>query len=122
MDDKIIAYVDKTIVKITGITVCGIKPNELEVAVAQRIGCPVRVIGVSSSHIQMDIYGLEPEAVMRDEEGIIKAISVMPGLTASEVAGIASAQKAREVSAEQLAGRTRGSCGKENWVGMQWRK
>lgn len=117
MDDRIIAYVDKTVVKITGIAVHGVKPRDLEAAVVARIGRPARVIGVSSNHIQMDIYGLEPEAVLQDEAGLITAISLVPGLTAKEVAGIAFAEKAREVSAEQLSGKPRMSCAKENWVG-----
>lgn len=118
MEDKIVAYVDKTIVKITGIRIQGIKPVDLEQAVAQKIGCPVRVIGVSSESIQMDIYGLEPEAVLRDEAGLIRTISLIPGLTATDVAQIATAEKAREISAEELAKRTRTSCPKENWVGV----
>jgi predicted nucleic acid-binding protein len=118
LEDKIIAYVDKTIVKITGIRVHGIKPVDLEKAVAQSIGSPVRVIGVSSESIQMDIYGLEPEAVLRDATGLIRTISLIPGLTATDVAQIATAEKAREISAEELAKRTRTSCPKENWVGL----
>lgn len=118
MEDKIIAYVDKTIVKITGIHVRGIKPADLEKKVAAAIGCPVRVIGVSSQSIQMDIYGLEPEAVLRNEKGFLQAVSLVPGLTASNIMQIATAEKAREVSAVELAKRTRTSCPKENWAGL----
>lgn len=118
MEDKIVAYVDKTIVKIIGIRIQGIKPVDLEKAVTKEIGCPVRVIGVSSESIQMDIYGLEPEAVLRNEKGLIQTISLIPGLTASDVAQIVTAEKAREISAEELAKRTRTSCPKENWVGL----
>lgn len=116
MEDQIVAYVDKTIVKITGIRVQGLKPAELETAVAQEIGCPVRVIGVTSQSIQMDVYGLTPEAIIRNEQGLIQAVSLIPGLTASEVAQIAMAEKARAISAADLAKRTRTSCPKENWV------
>ncbi len=118
MEDKIIAYVDKTIVKITGIQVRGMKPAELEKQVTAAIGCPVRVIGVSSQSIQMDIYGLEPEAVMRNEQGFLQAVSLVPGLTASNIMQIATAERAREVSATELAKRTRTSCPKENWAGL----
>lgn len=118
MEDRIIAYVDKTIVKITGIQIQGLKPIELEKAVAQEIGCPVRVIGVSSQSIQMDIYGLEPEAILRNQKGLVQAISLIPGLTASEIVQIVTAEKAREISAEELAKRTRVSCPKANWVGL----
>lgn len=116
VEDKIVAYIDKTIVKITGIRIQGIKPVDLEKAVAEKLGCPVRVIGVSSHSLQMDIYGLEPESVLRDEKGLIRIISLIPGLTASDVAQIVTAEKAREVSAEELAKKPRASCPKENWV------
>ena len=118
LEDKIVAYVDKTIVKITGLHIQGIKLVDLEKAVAKRIKCPVRVIGVSSESLEMDIYGLEPEAVLRDEKGLIRTISLIPGLTASDVSQIVTAEKAQEVSAEELAKRTRTSCPKENWVGL----
>lgn len=118
MEDKIVAYVDKTIVKITGIRIQGIKPIDLEKAVVKEIGCPVRVIGVSSESIKMDIYGLEPEAILRNEKGLIQTISLIPGLTASDVAQIVTAEKAREISAAELVKRTRTSCPKENWVGL----
>lgn len=115
--DKIVAYVGKTIVKITGINVRGIKPVELEQVVSREIGCPVRVIGVSSQAIKMDVYGLEPEAILQNEQGLITAISLVPGLTASDVACIAAAEKAREVSKTELANRPQTVCPKEKWVG-----
>jgi hypothetical protein len=118
LEDQIVAYVDKTIVKITGIRVRGIKPAELETAVAKEIGCPVRVIGVSSESLQMDVYGLDPEAILQNEQGLIQTISLIPGLTASDVAQIALAEKARAIPAAELANRTRTSCPKENWVGL----
>ncbi|MBP1764047.1 MAG: uncharacterized protein H6Q65_1105 [Firmicutes bacterium] len=118
MEDKIVAYVDKTIVKITGIQIQGIKPIELEKAVAAKIGCPVRVIGVTSTSLKMDVYGLDPESILRDEQGLLQTISLIPGLTASDVTQIATAEKAKEISAEELAKRTRTCCPKENWVGL----
>ena len=118
MENIIVAYVDKTIVKITGINVHGMKPNELEKKVAENIGCPVRVIGVSSDSIQMDVYGLSPEAIMRNEQGIIKTISLVPGLTAMDVAHIVDAKKALQISSEELLQRRRTSCPKQNWVGF----
>lgn len=117
-EDKIVAYVDKTIVKITGISVRGIKPVDLEQVVSKEIGCPVRVIGVSSQSIKMDVYGMEPEAILRNEQGLITAISLIPGLTASDVACIAAAEKAREISTTELASRPQAVCPKEKWVGL----
>ena len=116
MTENIIAYVAKTIVKITGFSVKGLKPSELEKHLAGRFGCPVRVIGVSGDEIKMDIYGLEPEAILNDAQGIIKALALVPGLTALEVAKIATAEKVRVLSAEELAGIKITGCAKESLV------
>lgn len=113
MADRIVAYIDKTIVKISGIRVQGIKPLDVEKLVAQRIGRPIRVIGVTSDSLEMDVYGLEPEAVLRDDAGIIKAISLAPGLLATDVARIDSAEKAQPVAAEELAGASGAACPRE---------
>ena len=116
MTENIIAYVAKTIVKITGISVKGLKPSELEQNLADQLGCPVRVIGVSGGEIKMDIYGLEPEAILRDSRGLIRALALVPGLTAGEVAKIASAEKVAVLSAEELAGIKIAGCAKESLV------
>jgi hypothetical protein len=115
MNQRIIAYVDKTIVKITGLQVTGVKPAELEGILREKVGRPVRVIGVTSESLQLDIYGLEPEAIMQDEKGIIKAISLVPGLTATDVARIDQAEKAQQVDLATLAQCPDRSCPKERW-------
>jgi sensor domain CHASE-containing protein len=116
MADKIIAYVDKTIVKITGLRIQGVKPNVIEQLVADQIHRPVRVIGVTGDSLQMDVYDLEPDAILRDEAGVIKAISLAPGLTVSDVAQIDSAEKARTVDMQELAGNQTTGCLKERWL------
>lgn len=119
MNEVVVAFVDKTIVRITGLQVKGLKPFELEDKLSQYIGRPVRLIGATGDSLQMDVYGLEPEAVLRDARGIIEAISAVPGLTALEVAGIASAKKARAVSAEELAAMPKTACAKERWLPLK---
>lgn len=119
MTDRIVAYIDKTIVKISGIKVQGIKPIEVEKLVSQRIGRPIRVIGVTSDSLEMDVYGLEPEAILQDDAGIIKAISMVPGLLAADVARIDSAEKAQPVSAEELARSTGAACPRERRLARQ---
>jgi hypothetical protein len=119
MNEKIIAYLDKTIIKITGLQIKGLKPNVLEELVAKHIGRPVRVIGVTSETLQLDVYGLEPEAIMRDEQGIIKAISLVEGLTASDITQIDRAEKAAAVAVEELAKSIEASCPKERWLHLK---
>lgn len=116
MSEKIIAYVDKTVVKLTGLKIQGLKPFKLEEFLSSKIGRPVRVIGVTSDSLQMDIYGLEPEAVLEDKEGFIKAISLVPGITASEVVQIEKAEKAVTVPVEELARNRSSACPKERWI------
>lgn len=118
-EDSIIAYVDKTIVRITGLTICGLKPNLVEKTLAEYINHPVRVIGVTSDSLQMDIYGLEEEAVLRDEEGIVKVISTVPGLLATEVAKIDRTDSIRTVTADQLLKMDKAVCAKERWLKEQ---
>jgi hypothetical protein len=116
MSERIIAYVDKTVVKISGLKIEGIKPIEIERVLRERVKRPVRVIGVTSDSLQLDIYGLEPDAIMRDEEGIIKAISLAPGLSGTEVAQIDQAEKAQQVDIATLSERINKACAKERWL------
>ena len=53
----------------------------------------VRVIGVTGSSIDMDIYGIDPEQIQKDEHGLIQAISTTEGVTATELAKLAGAEK-----------------------------
>ncbi|MDX9872322.1 MAG: hypothetical protein RBT41_07875 [Clostridia bacterium] len=116
MTERIIAYVDKTVVKITGLKIKGMKPVELEKALQEKLGRPARVIGVTSSSLQLDVYGLEPEAILGDEQGIITAISLTEGVTAAEVARIDTAEKALEADVDLLAQGPVSACPKERWL------
>lgn len=118
METRIVAFVDKTVVKITGVKVRGLKPYELEQTLKNQIGRPVRVIGVTGDAIEMDIYGLEPEALYRDEQGIVKAVSMVSGITAAEVIKIASAEKSVEVSIERVPKGEYPGCAKERWLNL----
>lgn len=116
MAERIIAYVDKTVIKITGLKIEGIKPVHLEKLLKEKLGRPARVIGVTSEALQLDVYGLEPEAILADEQGIITAISLAEGITATEVARIDAAEKALEVDIERLAKGPVSACPKERWL------
>lgn len=113
---RVIVYVDKTIVKITGIEVKGLKPFELEMTLKNLLGRSVRVIGVTAESIEMDVYGLSPESIYKNEEGIIKVISMVEGITAKDVMRIASAEKSVEVSVEELPKGEYYGCSRERWL------
>lgn len=116
MDNRVIVMVDKTIVKIRGVKVKGLRPFELEQTLKNLIGRPVRVIGITAESIDMDIYGLEPDAVYKDEAGIIKAISTVDGITAKDVIKIASAEKSVDISIEKIPKGPYNGCARERWL------
>ena len=116
MDVGIIAYVDKTVVKIRGLKVTGLKPYELEKKIEEAIDKRVRIIGVTGSSIDMDIYGMDKEAVFENESGIINAISMTEGITALEVIKIDSAERIMEIDYENIPTGEYSGCAKERWI------
>ena len=77
----------------------------------------VRVIGVTGSSVDMDVYGIDPEKLLKDEQGIIEAVSLSEGITATEVARIAEAKRIVEVDYAELEGKKRTACARERWAG-----
>ena len=65
--DRIIAFADKTVFSIKGLEVKGLNTEQIEDALMKKLGTIVRVIGVTSDRIEMDVYGIEPEQILRDE-------------------------------------------------------
>ena len=114
--EHVIAYADKTVLKISGVKVKGLKPEDLEEKMNTLFQRPVRLIGVTSDSVEMDVYSLEPEQILENQEGLITAISMVPGLTATEVVQIASAEKARAVSADQIVPGLGQGCARERWL------
>jgi hypothetical protein len=114
MNERTIVYADKTILKITGLKIHGLKPVELEQAVARQLGSAARLIGVTGQSLELDVYGLPPESVLKDEKGLIRAISMVEGIAAGEVETMAAAQRAVEVDANNIPSHT-GGCAGERW-------
>jgi translation elongation factor EF-1beta len=115
MDNSVIAYIDKTVVRIKGVDVRGLKPFELEKKLSEFIQRGIRVIGVTGESIEMDIYNIDPEAILKDESGIIKAISAVEGITATELTKIDSARKIVEVDVNSIPKGQQYGCQKERW-------
>ena len=82
-DENIIVYTDKTVVKVQGLDVKGLDTRALEKILMDKFHSVVRVIGVTGSSIDMDIYGIDPEQIQKDEHGLIQAISTTEGVTAT---------------------------------------
>jgi len=118
VDNQVLVFVDKTYVRISGLQVKGLKPFELEQKLRNTLRRPIRVIGVTGSEIEMDIYGMEPEAVYKDEKGIVKAISTVEGITAADVIKIAQAEKSVEISIDKFPKEEYPGCARERWLNL----
>ena len=84
--DRIIAFADKTVFSIKGLEVKGLNTEQIEDALMKKLGTIVRVIGVTSDRIEMDVYGIEPEQILRDENDVIKAVACAEGITLTDLA------------------------------------
>jgi hypothetical protein len=118
VDNKVVVFVDKTYVRITGLQVKGLRPFELEQTLKNTLQRSIRVIGVTGNSIEMDIYGMSPETVYKDEEGIVKSISTVSGITAADVIKIAEAERTVEVSIEKFPRDQYSGCAKERWLNL----
>ena len=117
MDDcKVIVQVDKTVVKVTGITVKGLNIQQLEALLQEKLVSVVRVIGVTGSSIDMDVYGVEEEDIRRNADGVIQAVSLADGITLTDLAQISSVSKIKEVDIDHKPAYHQGQCMKERWL------
>lgn len=112
---SVIAHVDKTVLKIKGLSIKGLKPYEVEQVLSQKLERPVRVIGVTGDSLEMDIYGIDPELILQDEQGIIRAVSAVEGISAEELTKIDKAEKIISVYINNLPDSNKSGCAKERW-------
>ena len=115
-DSKVIVQVDKTVVKITGIDVKGLNIQEVEAIIKDKLKSVVRIIGVTGSSLEMDVYGIEEEDVLREKDGLIKAISIADGITLTDLAQISSVSKIKTVDVNDIPEYSEGQCMKERWL------
>ena len=115
-DNKVIVQVDKTVVKITGVDVKGLNIQELESLLKDKLKSMVRIIGVTGSSLEMDVYGIEEEDVLKEENGIIKAVALADGITLTDLAQISSVNKLKTVDINDVPSYSEGQCMKERWL------
>ncbi|ABB15547.1 hypothetical protein [Carboxydothermus hydrogenoformans] len=118
---RIIAYIDKTVVKIVGFKIDRINLMEIEKKLIEILKRPVRVIGVSGESLEFDVYELPPEQVYRNERNIIEAIA-NEGIEGVEVAKIVKAEQVPEVNLDDLILKPdeEYNCPAERW--LRWKK
>lgn len=115
-DSKVIVQVDKTVVKITGIDVKGLNIQQLEALLKDKLKSIVRIIGVTGSSVEMDVYGIEEEDVLKEKDGLIKAVSLADGITLTDLAQISSVSKIRTIDFKDVPEYSEGQCMKERWL------
>lgn len=114
-DTKIIVQVDKTVVKVTGLEVKGLNIQQLEEIIIDKLKSVIRIIGVTGNSIEMDVYGVEEEDILREQDGIIKAISLADGITVSDLSALSSVKKIQSVDINAIPEYIEGGCKGERW-------
>lgn len=113
-ETRVIVYADKTVLKITGMQVRGLKTGDLEARISEKLGSPVRLIGVTGESLSLDVYGMPPEQILQNEEGIVQAVSASEGITPADLIRIVSAKRAVPVDINRIPPFREG-CRGERW-------
>ncbi len=112
----IIVHADKSVMRISGIQVKGLNTQKLERILTDKLQALVRVIGVTGSEIEMDVYDIEPDHVIRNEKGLIEVLSLAEGITASDVTKISCSEKIVEVEFDRIPDQPISACAREKWI------
>lgn len=113
--EKIIAFADKTVFSIKGLKVKGLNTEKIENILMKKFGTLVRVIGVTGERIEMDVYGIEPEQILRDQNDLIKAVACAEGVTLTDLAQVEGAEKIVEVNYDDVETTSGPYCARERW-------
>ena len=116
MENDIIVFADKTVLRVRGLSIRGLDTRQVEQLLTERFGSFVRVIGVTGDSIDMDVYGVEPEQILRDEEGVIKTLATAQGITALDIAKLVSEEKIVTVHADDIQKPEGAYCARERWI------
>jgi hypothetical protein len=116
MDERLVIYIDKTMLSVKGVSIKGLRPKDLEEKIKKIVRRPVRIIGVTGSDLQMDIYGLSAQQVLMDENKIIKAVSLVEGIEAREIITLEAKQEVTKIDASELRADSYKGCARERWM------
>lgn len=115
-ENSVIVQVDKTVIKVTGLNIKGLNIQQLEKILLDKLKSMVRIIGVTGESIEMDVYGIDEEDILREQNGIIKAIATADGITLSDIAQISSVEKIKKVDFNDIPEYHENTCMKERWL------
>jgi predicted SpoU family rRNA methylase len=114
--ERVIAFADKTVLSISGLKIKGLNTQDIEDTLSEKLNTVVRVIGVTGDRIEMDVYGITPENIDKDEDNIIKAVACIEGVTLTELAEITENKQIKDADIEHLPDFDGIVCGKEKWL------
>lgn len=114
-DTNVFVNVDKTVVKITGLEVRGLNIQQLETILQEKLKTLTRIIGVTGDSIELDAYGIEEEEILRDDDGLIKAIALADGIKVSDITQLSQVKKIHQVDYDHIPPVSHGCIG-ERWV------
>ena len=114
--EYIIAHAEKLVLKISGLEVKGLNTKMLEDILPEKLKTFVRVIGVTGEGIEMDVYGVEPEKIRRDEKGLMESIALAEGITVTDLAKMACSDKIVNVDYNSIPDEPKSSCAMERWI------
>lgn len=118
-DNSVIVYADKTVLKISGLKIKGLNTSSIEKIMRDRLNTIVRVIGVTGSEIDMDVYNIDPEQILRDEDGIIRAVATAEGIEVTDVVRLAGAERIHPVDWNCIPDWDGQYCQAERWFGNE---
>jgi hypothetical protein len=114
-DAKVIVQVDKTVVKIGGLDIRGLNIQQLEKILQDKLKSLIRIIGVTGNSIEMDVYGIEEDDILREEDGLIKAVALADGIKISDVTSLSSVKKIKSVDINAIPDYAENECRGERW-------
>ena len=114
--EYIIAHADKLVLKISGLEIKGLNTVELEKLLSDKLKSFVRVIGVTGENIEMDVYGIEPEQVRKNEKGLIESIALAEGITLTDITKMACSEKIVPVDYDEIPDEPTSDCAMERWI------
>lgn len=114
--EHVIAMADKTVFRISGLSIKGLNTQDIEKLLSERLQAETRVIGVTGSCLEMDVYGIDPAVIQRDARGIITAVSCLEGINLSDLAQIESNERIVSLDIEHLPDFEGKTCARDKWV------
>lgn len=112
----VFVQVDKTVVKITGLSVKGLNIQQLEELLQNRLKTMTRVIGVTGTSLEMDVYGLDESEILRDQKGLIQTVALAEGIRVSDVTQLSQASNIRAVDFDHIPPYNPYGCQGERWL------